>query len=139
MSISVQLFLGKYSRISPFLLFWNFSLLDLMNAHLSLHSHPFVMAMLLRLIPAFLVGLLPTHLLRHLVTFLNRFLPAFLRRLFPAFRLGDIDANFMGDGNATLLRHLLADSVVGTLLEWDIFAHFFSLKMLLLVDSFVCL
>merc|ERR1712192_311905 len=103
----MQLFLGKYSHRSPLLLFWNFSLLNLVDTHLSLHSHPFVMAMLLGFIPAFLVGLLP------------------------ALRLWDIDANFMGDGNTTLLRHLLADSVAGTLLKWDLFAHFFSLEMLL--------
>merc|ERR1712192_45648 len=95
--------------------------------------------MLLRFIPAFLVGLLPTHLLRHLVALLDRLRPAFLRRLFPALCLRDTDANFMGDGNTTLLGHLLADSVAGTLLEWNMLAHSFSLEMLLLVDSFVCL
>merc|ERR1719285_1641382 len=87
--------------------------------------------MLLGLIPAFLVGLLPTHLLWHLV--------ALLERLFPALGLRDIDANFMGDGNATLLGHLLAHLVTGALLEWNMFAHFFSLEMLLVVDSLVCL
>jgi len=133
MSMSDELFLGKYARKSPLLLFWNFSLLDLMDTYLSLHSHPFVMAMLLGLIPALLVGLLPAHLLWHLVTLLDWFLPAFLRWFFPAFSLRDIDANFMGDRHAPLFGYLLADSVAGTLLKWDMFAHFFSLEMLLVV------
>ena len=45
----------------------------------------------------------------------------------------------MGDGNATLLGHLLAHLVTGALLKWNMFAHFFSLEMLLVVDSLVCL
>merc|ERR550517_1347210 len=110
-----------------------------MDAHLSLHSHPFVVAMLLGFIPAFLVGLLPTHLLWHLMALLDRLLPAFLGRLFPALRLRDIHTNFMGNGNATLLGHLLAHLITGALLDWNMFAHFFSLEMLLVVDSLVCL
>merc|ERR1719233_1633485 len=114
-------------------------LVGLLPTHLSLNSHPFVMTVLLGLIPAFLVGLLPTHLLWHLVTLLDRLLPAFLGRLFPALCLWDIDANFMGDGDAALLGHLLTHLVTGALLEWNMFAHFLSLETLLVVDSLMCL
>jgi len=86
-----------------------------------------------------LLLMLPTHLLWHLVTLLDRFFPAFLRRLFPALCLWDIDTDFMGDGDASLLGHLLTHLVTSALLDWNMFAHFFSLEMLLVVDSLVCL
>ena len=81
-------------------------------------AYPFVMAMLLGLIPASLVGLLcivtckvkknqeitnlPTHLLWHLVTLLDRLLPASLRRLFPALRLRDLSKQNLKITNACM-------------------------------------
>merc|ERR1719391_1343314 len=89
---------------SPSPLF-HFLLFRLVDAHLPLQSHRFVMAMLLRLIPTFLVGLLPALLLGHLVTLLDRHLPTFLGGLFPALRLRNVDTNLTRNRDAALLGH----------------------------------
>merc|ERR1719222_1685771 len=87
----------------------NFLLLGLLDAHLSLQSHHFVMAMLSRLLPTPLVRLLAARLLRHLVTLLYRLLKAFLCWLFPTLSLRDLDTNLPRDRDAALLGYLLAD------------------------------
>merc|ERR1719342_818873 len=94
---------------------FHFLLFRLMDAHLPLHSHRFVMAVLLRLIPPFLVGLLPALLLGHLVTLLDRLLPAFLGGLFPALCLRNVNTNLTGNRDASLLGHLVT-SLVGHVL-----------------------
>merc|ERR1719339_467287 len=86
----------------------NFLLLGLMDAHLSLQSHRFVMAMLPGLIPTPLMRLLPTLLLGHLVTLLYRLINAFLCWLLPTLGLRDINTNLTRNGNAALLGYLLA-------------------------------
>jgi len=101
MSISLEIFFQK----SPFL---HLLFLGLMDAHLSLQSHRFVMAMLPGLIPTPLVRLLPTLLLGHLVTLLYRLINAFLCWLLPTLGLRDIDTNLTRNGNAALLGYLLA-------------------------------
>merc|ERR1719391_1459024 len=94
---------------------FHFLLFRLVDAHLPLQSHRFVMAVLPRLIPTFLVGLLPALLLGHLVTLLDRLLPAFLGGLFPALRLRNVDTNLTRNRDASLLGHLVT-SLVGHVL-----------------------
>ena len=62
-----------------------------------------------------------------------------LVRSCPTFSVRDLLAVPHWQVLALLPRHLLAHLVAGALLEWNMFAHFFSLEMLLLlgmVDNF---
>merc|ERR1712055_1001003 len=83
----------------------NFFLLGLMDTHLSLQSHRFVMAMLPGLIPTPLVRLLATLLLWHLVALLDRLLKAFLCWLLPTLGLRDINTNLPRHRDAALLGY----------------------------------
>ena len=62
-----------------------------------------------------------------------------LVRSCPTFRVRDLLAVPHWQGLALLPRYLLTHLVAGALLEWNMFAHFFGLEMLLLlgmVDNF---
>merc|ERR1712212_509295 len=122
-----------------------------------------LVTLLNRLFPTFLRRLLPALRLRHIYTNLTRnrdagllgHLVTSLVGHLLALGVGHRGANIMGrcptSGIGHLLavlhwqvltllrRHLLADLVAGTLLEWNMFAHFFSLDMRLVVVMLGCL